>query len=152
MDATLRIPWRQPPNYPPVSVTRSPPFLFSPSGGGATAAYHIEHQSALGSVATVLAVAIPVAAHICLVYVMYMLLVHTWDAFHALLVTLTAIVLIAAIGTRPRRSHTAWPGRAYGVGEPAWLLRRMSIRHRIRVCCVCSMQTRTGVSVSGGHT
>jgi hypothetical protein len=83
---------------------------------------------------------------------MYMLLVHTWDAFQALVVTLTAIVLIAAIGTRPRRSHTAWPGRAYGVGEPAWLLRRMSIRHRIRVCCVCSMQTRTGVSVSGGYT
>jgi hypothetical protein len=112
MDATLRTPWRQPPNYPPVSVTRSAD----------------------------------------LVYVMYMLLVHTWDAFHALLVTLTAIVLIAAIGTRPRRSHTAWPGRAYGVGEPAWLLRRMSIRQRIRVCCVCSMQTRTGVSVSGGYT
>jgi len=61
------------------------------------AAYYIEHQSSLGSVATVLAVAIPVAVYICLVYVLYMLLVHTWDAFHALLVALTGIVLVAAV-------------------------------------------------------
>ena len=61
------------------------------------AAYYIQHHSSLGSVATVLSVAIPVACYICLVYLMYMLLVHTWDGFHALLVALTAIVLIAAV-------------------------------------------------------
>ncbi len=61
------------------------------------AAYYIEHQSSLGSVATVLAVAVPVATYIGMVYVLYMVLVHTWDAFHVLLVTITAIVLIAAV-------------------------------------------------------
>ncbi len=62
------------------------------------AAFYIEHQSKLGSVATVLSIAIPVAAYIAMVYVLYMLLVHTADAFHVLLVALTAAMLAAAIG------------------------------------------------------
>ena len=61
------------------------------------AAYYIEHHSKLGSVETVLTVALPVAAYIASVYLLYMLLVGTWDAFHALLVVLTAAVLIAAV-------------------------------------------------------
>jgi low temperature requirement protein LtrA len=61
------------------------------------AAYYIEHHSKLGSVGTVLAVAIPVAVYILGVYLIYMLLVRAWDAFHALLVALTAVVLIAAV-------------------------------------------------------
>jgi low temperature requirement protein LtrA len=62
-----------------------------------TAAYYIEHHSQLGSVATVLTVAIPVGAYIASIYALYMLLVSTWDTFHALLVALTAVVLIAAV-------------------------------------------------------
>ncbi len=61
------------------------------------AAYYIEHHSKLGSVGTVLSVAIPVAVYILGVYLIYMLLVRTWDAFHALLVALTAVVLVTAV-------------------------------------------------------
>jgi low temperature requirement protein LtrA len=61
------------------------------------AAYYVEHQSKLGSVATVLTVAIPVATYIAAVYLMYMLLVHARDAFHTLLIALTAVVLVASV-------------------------------------------------------
>jgi hypothetical protein len=57
------------------------------------AAYSIEHQTKLGSVATVLSVAIPVAVYIVSVY---LLLVRTWDAFHGLLLAITAVVLMGA--------------------------------------------------------
>jgi low temperature requirement protein LtrA len=61
------------------------------------AAYYIEHHSQLGSVGTVLSVATPVAAYIASTYVLYMLLVRTWDWFHTLLWIFTAVVLIAAV-------------------------------------------------------
>ena len=61
------------------------------------AAYFIEHHSKLGSAATVLTVGVPVATFIAAVYLLYMLLVHTWDAFHILLVALTAVVLVASV-------------------------------------------------------
>jgi low temperature requirement protein LtrA len=61
------------------------------------AAYYIEHHSKLGSVETVLSVALPVAAYIASVYLLYMLLLKAYDAFHLLLVALTAVVLAAAV-------------------------------------------------------
>ncbi len=61
------------------------------------AAYYIEHHSKLGSVETVLTVAIPVAVYIASVYLLYMLLVRTRDVFHALLVAITAVVLVGAV-------------------------------------------------------
>jgi low temperature requirement protein LtrA len=61
------------------------------------AAYYIEHHSKLGSVETVLSVAIPVAAYIASVYALYMLMVRTVDAFHVLLVALTVVVLGVAV-------------------------------------------------------
>jgi low temperature requirement protein LtrA len=61
------------------------------------AAYYIEHQSTLGSVATVLSVAIPVGIYIGSVYLLYVLLIGGRDTFHALMVTLTAVVLAAAV-------------------------------------------------------
>ena len=61
------------------------------------AAYYIEHHTQLGSVATVLSVAIPVAMYVATVYLVYMLLVHARDAFHVLLVALTAVVLGTAV-------------------------------------------------------
>ncbi len=60
------------------------------------AAYSIEHHTKLGSVATVLSVAIPVAVYIVSVYLLYTLLVRTWDAFHGLLLVITAVVLMGA--------------------------------------------------------
>ncbi len=61
------------------------------------AAYYIEHHSKLGSVATVLSVAIPVGIYIASVYLLYALLVGGWDSFHALLLVLTAAALVAAV-------------------------------------------------------
>jgi len=61
------------------------------------AAYYIEGESKLGSVATVLTVAIPVGLYIISVYTVYARLAHTVDAFHAVLIGLTGVVLAAAV-------------------------------------------------------
>jgi len=61
------------------------------------AAYYIEHHSELGSVETVLAVALPVGAYIASVYVLYILMLKTWDLFHALLFVITVGVLATAV-------------------------------------------------------
>ncbi|MGV0993103.1 MAG: low temperature requirement protein A [Mycobacterium sp.] len=62
-----------------------------------TAAYYIERHSTLGSVGTVLSVAIPVGIYIGSVYLVYVLLVGERDSFHALMVALTAVVLAGAV-------------------------------------------------------
>lgn len=62
-----------------------------------TAAYYVEQHSELGSVGTVLAVAIPVAAYVALVFAVYGLMVKAWDAFHIVLAVLTAAVLASAV-------------------------------------------------------
>lgn len=61
------------------------------------AAYYIEHHSKLGSVETVLSVAVPVGAYIASIYVLYVLMLRTFDAFHMLLLVLTAAVLGVAV-------------------------------------------------------
>jgi low temperature requirement protein LtrA len=61
------------------------------------AAYYIEHHSKLGSVETVASVAVPVGTYIASVYLLYGLLLRTVDAFHMLLLALTAVVLVAAV-------------------------------------------------------
>jgi low temperature requirement protein LtrA len=62
-----------------------------------TAAYYVEEQSVIGSIGTVFSVVVPVAVYITLVYLLYSLMVRTWDRFHVLLVTLTGLVLVAAV-------------------------------------------------------
>jgi low temperature requirement protein LtrA len=59
------------------------------------AALFIEHKAHIGPVATVLALAIPVAVYLIGVYLMYSGLLADVDPFHALLITLTAMVLVA---------------------------------------------------------
>ena len=61
------------------------------------AAYYIEHHSKLGSVETVLAVALPVGLYIVSIYALYMVIVRKVDAFHILLLVLTAVVLAIAV-------------------------------------------------------
>ncbi|MGZ6779592.1 MAG: low temperature requirement protein A [Mycobacterium sp.] len=61
------------------------------------AAYYVEHHSKMDAVGTVLSVAIPVAVYIGAVYLLYMWLLKTRDAFHLLLVVLTVVVLVAAV-------------------------------------------------------
>lgn len=62
-----------------------------------TAAYYVQGDSVIGSIGTVFSVAIPVGIYIVLVYVVYALMVKTWDAFHFLLLGLTGAVLVAAV-------------------------------------------------------
>jgi low temperature requirement protein LtrA len=61
------------------------------------AAYYIEHRSQLGSVETVLAVAVPVAIYLLSVYVLYALLVRTVDGLHVVLIAVTGAVLGLAV-------------------------------------------------------
>src|SRR6476661_3960438 len=61
------------------------------------AAYYVEHHSKLDAVGTVLSVAIPVAVYIGAVYLLYIGLLKTRDAFHLLLAVLTVVVLVAAV-------------------------------------------------------
>ncbi len=61
------------------------------------AAYYIEHHSKLNSVETVLSTAIPVLIYLLSVFTIYMYLLRTFDAFHILLVTGSAAVLVAAV-------------------------------------------------------
>ena len=71
--------------------------IVATGAGMHAAAYYIERQSRLGSVGTVLSVAIPVAIYIGSVYLLYILLVGGRDTFHALLMLLTAAVLAGAV-------------------------------------------------------
>ncbi|MDV3127767.1 low temperature requirement protein A [Mycobacterium sp. 21AC1] len=61
------------------------------------AAYYIEDQSQLGSVATVVAVAVPVGTYLVAMFAVYSLLVADFDIFHTLLLGLAAAALGAAI-------------------------------------------------------
>jgi low temperature requirement protein LtrA len=61
------------------------------------AAYYIEHHSKLGSAGTVLSVALPVGVYIASIYLIYSVIVRTVDAFHLLLLALTAVVLAVAV-------------------------------------------------------
>ncbi|WP_291748844.1 low temperature requirement protein A [Bauldia sp.] len=61
------------------------------------AAYYIEHVSHIGAVATVLAVAIPVAVFIGALYVLYTYLAGRFDPLHVWLLAVTAVVVVAAV-------------------------------------------------------
>jgi low temperature requirement protein LtrA len=67
------------------------------------AAYYLEHVSELGSVATVLTVAIPLGIYVVTLFVLYAQLSHTMDRFHLWLIAgsivlLAASVALAAVG------------------------------------------------------
>ena len=83
------------------------------------AAYYIEHHSKLGSVETVLAVAVPVGAYILAVYVLYALMVRTVDAFHVLLLVLTAAVLGVAVWLADGRA-SRWPTACWSSRWRRW--------------------------------
>ncbi len=61
------------------------------------AAYYVEHHSKLDAVDTVLAVAIPIAVYIAVVYLLYMSLIRTRTPFNLLLLLLSGAVLVAAV-------------------------------------------------------
>lgn len=59
------------------------------------AAYYIEHHTELGSVATSLAVAVPLALFVIGLYGLYAALTRSLDPFHVLLIGISAVVLAA---------------------------------------------------------
>jgi low temperature requirement protein LtrA len=72
------------------------PFFGALVGVGAglhAAAYLLEHESVLSDTETVLAVAIPLAAYVALMYLLYAQLTRTVDPFHVWLVAGSAVVL-----------------------------------------------------------
>jgi hypothetical protein len=71
------------------------------------AAYASEHRSALSSVATVTAVAVPVGVYISAVYATYLLLVRTWDAFYVRAVLISLLILGAAVALAARGVSTS---------------------------------------------
>ena len=62
------------------------------------AATFIEHEAHVGPLATLLTVAVPVAAFLGLIYALYYYLVRRFDPFHVWLLTSTAGVIAVAIG------------------------------------------------------
>src|SRR6185312_11198096 len=76
------------------------PLFAAIAGTGAglhVAGYYLEHETHLGSVATVLSVAVPVAVYVLMVYVLHDLLVRQVDAVHWLLLAGTALLLVAPV-------------------------------------------------------
>ena len=61
------------------------------------AAYYIEAESTLSSTQTVLALAVPVALYLALIFALYSYMVRTVDAFHIVLMTLCALTLVASV-------------------------------------------------------
>jgi low temperature requirement protein LtrA len=61
------------------------------------AAYYIEGQAHIGAVATVLTVAIPVAAFVTLIYAIYSYMVHAIDPFHSWLLLGTAALIVLSV-------------------------------------------------------
>ncbi len=61
------------------------------------AAYYIEHHSELNSVNTVLSVAIPVGIYLFSIFLLYVYMVRSYDAFHIVLISLAVAVLVAAV-------------------------------------------------------
>lgn len=68
--------------------------LVATGAGLHVAALFIEHEAHIGSVATVLTLAIPVAIYLGGIYLIYMGLLVDRDSFHLLLIGLTAVVLV----------------------------------------------------------
>ncbi|MBO9576678.1 MAG: low temperature requirement protein A [Sphingobium sp.] len=61
------------------------------------AAYFIEGQTQIGTIATVLTVAIPVGIYLALIYALYSYLVHSFDPFHFWLLLGTAAIIALSI-------------------------------------------------------
>lgn len=61
------------------------------------AAYYLEHKAHISAFATLLAVAVPVASYVVLIYWLYYYLVQQFDSFHTWLLAMTAAVIAIAI-------------------------------------------------------
>ena len=73
-----------------------------------TAAFLIDGESALGSVATVTAIAIPAAIFVAIVYSMFSSLTRSVDPFHVALLAGTGGVLVASVGVAAAGASIGW--------------------------------------------
>jgi low temperature requirement protein LtrA len=71
--------------------------LVAVGAGLHVAAYFVEHHSELGIFATVLTVAVPLAAYVLGVFALYALITLTFDPFHLVLLAVTAAVVVAGV-------------------------------------------------------
>ena len=71
--------------------------LVAVGAGLHVAAYFVEHHSELGIFATVLTVAVPLAAYVLGVFALYTLITLTFDPFHLLLLAVTAAIVVAGV-------------------------------------------------------
>jgi low temperature requirement protein LtrA len=72
------------------------------------AAYYLEHETHLGVLGTILAVAIPTAVYQLGLYALYAQLSRTYDRFHWLLIAITVVVLGASVGMAASGVSMAW--------------------------------------------
>ncbi|MET8686571.1 low temperature requirement protein A [Streptomyces sp. NPDC004732] len=76
------------------------PLFIGIAGAGAglhVAGLQLEHHAKIGEAAVVLALALPVGLYLLMVYLLHTLLLSAADRFHLLLISLTLVVLAAAV-------------------------------------------------------
>lgn len=72
------------------------------------AAYYVEHHTKLGLTATVLTVVVPVALFMAVFYAGYSLLTRSFDAFHVVLLLITAVTLVVPVLMAQAEVDLAW--------------------------------------------
>jgi low temperature requirement protein LtrA len=73
-----------------------------------TAAYFLEHHSALSTTGTVLAVAVPLAVYVGAHYLLYSVLTRELDPFHWSLIGASAVVILASVGLAVAGVDMVW--------------------------------------------
>jgi low temperature requirement protein LtrA len=72
------------------------------------AAYHLDHHSMLTSTGTVLAVAVPIAAYVACLYLLYATITRTLDPFHMVLLAGSAVLLGLAVALAAAGLDMVW--------------------------------------------
>ena len=87
------------------------PLFAAIAGTGAglhVAGYYVEHQAHIGPVTTVLAVVVPVAVYILMIFALHDALVRRYDALHTLLLVGSAVLLAAPVALAAAGLSVAW--------------------------------------------
>ncbi|WP_240340201.1 low temperature requirement protein A [Nocardioides sp. SYSU D00038] len=72
------------------------------------AAYELEHHTTLSTTGTVLTVAVPIAAYVVLMYVLYGTLTRSLDPFHVVLVMVSGVVVALGVGLAAAGVPLVW--------------------------------------------
>ncbi|MDF1604366.1 low temperature requirement protein A [Nocardioides sp. YIM 152315] len=82
--------------------------LVAVGAGLHTAAYRLEHHSALSDTATVLATAVPLGLYVLLLYALYAQLTHALDPFHLVVIAGSAAVLVLGVALVAAGASLSW--------------------------------------------